>query len=183
MDKARVLELEYRRTQELLKENEELVESNLGFLASSMMDMIHKQSLIESNIDHVFDGYNTLRKDGVCSKSVARILRRIKNAEYINDSNRYDILEKISKELRLENFNIQLFRDLSDERNAIAHAQLKLTITEDELPVIKFCTRKEGIIDIAEHSKIFNALYKESQKKLKEVFYAMGFKYIQLEGE
>lgn len=183
MDETHIFEQEYRKTQELLKANEELVESNLGFLASSMMDMIHKQSLIESNIDHVFDGYNTLRKNGACSKSVANILIGIKNAEYINDSNRYDILEKISNELGLENFNIQLFRDLSDKRNAIAHAQLKLVITENELPVIKFCTRKEGIIDIAEHSKAFNALYKESQNELKDVFYAMGFKYIQLGGE
>lgn len=182
MDENKIYEEELVKTQKLISDNQNLLELNMGFLASTVINIIHLLTTIELNIESIFKLYNSSNyKDN--KKAVSEILKEIEDKKYIYPKKRNKLLNKIAQELKIKNFDVATLKNLSDERDKLGHFQLRLEIGGDNIPVIGMYSRKEGKVDADSVYADFMKYYKKAQKELDPIFLKFGIEPIYWRGK
>ena len=181
MDEDKIYEEELAKTQKIISDNQNLLELNMGLLASTVINVIHLLTTIELNIENIFKLYSdsSYQKN---QKEVSEILNKIKKKEYIYPKKRNKLLKRIARELQIEKFNVKILKDLSDERDKFGHFQLRLEI-DNNVPIIAMYSKKEGKIDTDSVYANFTKFYKSAQRELDPIFLKFGIKPIYWRGK
>ncbi len=182
MNENKIYEEELAKTQRIISDNQNLLELNIGLLASTVMNVIHLLTTIEFNIESIFKLY----KDSKYQKhqrEVIKVLKDVEAKKYIYPNKRNKLLDKIAQELKIKNFNVDILKSLSDERDKLGHFQLKLELDNDKVPIICMYSKREGRIDADSVYGNFMKLYKKAQAELDPIFLKFGVKPIYWRGK
>lgn len=182
MNENKTYEEELAKTQRIISDNQNILELNIGLLASTVMNVIHLLTTIEFNVESIFKLYND-SKYQKNQKEVTGVLKDIEAKKYIYPDKRNKLLNKIAQELQIQNFSIAAIKSLSDERDKLGHFQLRLEVDNNGIPIINMYSRKEGKIDIDSVYTCFMEFYKKAQKELDPIFLKFGINPIHWRGK
>lgn len=174
MDELKIYKEELARVNGIIEDSQELLGASFVKISLSIAMIIHLQSLLEHNIDTLFQLYAGVKSNNQ-NLTILKCAQKSSNGEYINNSARESALEKLASELNIKEFDVNIFHQLLDLRNPLGHFSFRFKLPpETEIPTILLISKNKSEIDIEQVEKDYKVLYDKAQLMLDSLFAYYG---------